>query len=657
MPASSLRLLTAPIGLALAAGLALAPAAASAAPAEPPPPSPGPTERTARAFVEERVPELLERHGAPGVVVSVVGDGRTLATAAHGTADLAAGTPMDAGAYGLPTASVSKSFTAMAVLQLAERGEVDLDEDVNTYLPDDMRLPEAYEDQPVTLHHLLTHSPGFEEVTEMDDPEDPAGQRDLEEFLRETVPERVFPPGRYAAYSNYGTALAGYVVQEVSGEPFEEYVRRHVFTPLGMDGSRFQQLHEETGLVTSHRADGTVAPYPHIPLVPAGAAVTTEDDMGRFMLALLGGGELDGERVLGTEWAEAMLDRRFEVHPGANAMGYGTYEFRSDAPRVVGHGGDLDGYHSGYLVVPEIGAGVFVSVNGDDSGPDAGANPLLDLRFAVLNAFTDTFAAPEAGSDAAEGAGGAGGGADDAGSTDAADTANTQTGDLGAYSGDYVTNRRSTSGIGQIITLFDNVTVRDAGDGSLRVRGGIVPEERWLPEGDGVFTAPESGERLAFVMEDDRAVALYLDANPTSGYDRVPAWGSPGAHLATVVVSLLILLSGTVRLRRPRGAAHVAAAVFAGLTALACLAGVGLVVYALLDPNRLQEWVLGGSVILSLPLGAAVPLTLATAGFAVTAWLRDWWGPVRRAHYSLLPVAGAAVIAVGTQYGLVWPFS
>ncbi|MBQ1083467.1 beta-lactamase family protein [Nocardiopsis sp. B62] len=642
VPVSVSRFLSVPLCLAAAATLALAPAAvASAEPAAPPPPSRELTRESAEEFVDQRVPELLERHGAPGVVVSVVGDGAPLASAAHGVADLSTGTPLDPEVHGIPTASVAKSFTAVAVLQLAERGEVDLHEDVNTYLPEDLRVPDTHEGQPVTLHHLLTHSPGFDERTEMDDPEDTGNQRGLAEFLRDNTPDRVFRPGRFTAYSNYGTGLAGFVVQEVSGVPFEEYVERNVFAPLGMDGTRFGQLHDETDLVTGHRPDGSPVPYPHIPLVPAGAAVTTDDDMARFMLALLGGGELDGERVLGPDWTEAMLDRQFEVHPDTTAMGYGTYEYRTGPPRSVGHGGDLDGLHTGYLIVPGTDAGVFVAVNGDDAGPDAGDNPLHDLRFAVLNEFADTFAP----------AGGDGTGAE---RTNAPDTAAP---DTSVYTGSYVTTRRPNTGSGRIVTLFDNVTVRDAGDGALRVRGAIMPEEHWLPVGNDVFETADGGERLAFVVEEGRAVAVYLEANPTSGYDRAPAWGGPGVHLVAVAVSLLLLLSGAVRLRRPEGAARIAAAVSAGLTALACLVGVGLVVYAVVDLNRLQEWLLGDSTALSLPLGLAVPLTLVTAGFAVTAWVRGWWGPVRRVHYSLLPVAALVVVAVGAQYGLVWPFA
>ncbi|GAA1118569.1 serine hydrolase domain-containing protein [Nocardiopsis metallicus] len=635
------------LGLSLALGMAAPLALMPSAPAQAQAIAPAPplTPDTAQAFVDGRVPELLAEHGAPGLTVSIVADGEPLAGAAHGVADLADGTPMDEGSHALPTASIAKSFTAVAVLQLAEQGEVDLHEDVNTYLPEELRVPDTHPGEPVTLHHLLTHTPGFDERTDMDDPEDTAGQRDLAEFLRDNTPERIFPPGRYTAYSNYGTGLAGYVVQEVSGVPFEEYAERNVFAPLGMDGTEFGQLHElaqEHDLVTGHGPDGAPAALVHIPLVPAGAAVTSTGDMSRFMLALLNGGELDGERVLGTESVAMMLDRQFEHHPDATAMGYGTYEWRTGPPRGVGHGGDLDGIHTGYLLLPELDAGVFVAVNGDDTDPEAGAGLLHDLRFAVLQAFADEFGPADArtGSEAAPEA-------------DPGD-------DLSVYSGSYVTTRRAVEGTARIITLFDNLAVRDAGDGTLRVRGVMIPQERWLPVGDGVFVGQDSGERLVFTVEDGRAAAVYLDANPTNGYDRTSALAGPGLHLITVVVALLVLLTGTAHLRRPRGAAGVAAAVSASLTALACLVSVGLVVYAVTDMNRLQDWVFGDSVVLTMPLASAVPLALTTAGFAVTAWVRGWWGEgwwgrIRRVHYSLLPLAALAVIAVGVQYGLVWP--
>lgn len=615
----------------LAAPAASATSGSGTLPAHPPPAT-APSPEAVQEFVDVRVPELLDEHGAPGVAVTVVADGAQVASAAHGVADLADGTPLDEAAHSFPTASIAKSFTTVAVLQLVERGDIDLDEDVTTYLPDDVRIADTHPGEPVTVHHLLTHTAGFAESVDWDDPDDPDSWRTAHEFLRETTADRLFSPGEFIAYSNYGIGLAGLIVEEVGGRPFEEYVHDHVLTPLGMDGTEFGQLHELADthdLATLHLPDGSVAENDRIPLTAAGGAVTTTDDMARFMLALLDGGQLDGERVLNPETVEMMLDRRYEYHPEGTAMGYGTYEWRTGPPRGVGHGGDLSGLHTAYLLLPELDTGVFVAVNGSD--PEPGDSPLLDLRFAVAHAFADTFAPVEPPHGELD--------------PDA---------DLSAYTGTYVTTRRPTSGVDQILPLFDNVTVRDAGDGALRVSGAVLPEERWLPAGDGVFTTEDGADELLFVVEEDLATGVYLDLNPTSGYDRTTFLTNPTVHLVVVTAALLVLITGMVRLRRPRSAPEVAALVSGSLTGLACLVGVGLVVYALMDLDRLREWVIGGSPALTLPLTLALPLAVASLGFAVTAWVRGWWGPVRRVHYALLPVAAFTVITLGASYGFLW---
>src|SRR5699024_7930584 len=289
--------------------------------------------------------------------------------------------------------------------------------------------------------------------------------------------------------------LAGLIVEEVGGQPFEEYVHEHVFTPLGMEGTEFGQLDElaEThDLVTLHLPDGSVAVNDRIPLTAAGGAVTTTDDMARFMLALLDGGELDGERVLHPESVEMMLDRQNEYHPGGSTLGYGTYECRVGPPRGVGHGGDRGGLRTGYRLLPEIDTGMFVTDNGSDPEPEESS--LDDLRFAVLHAFADTFAP-----------------------TDPPQGELDHEADLGVYTGTYATTRRPTGGVERLIPLFDSMTVRDAGDGSLRVSGAVVPEEHWLPAGKGVFVAENGTDELLFVVEDDRATSVYLGLNPTNG--------------------------------------------------------------------------------------------------------------------------------------------
>ena len=617
--------------LLLATTIATPAASAGTSPAHVPQ-ADSPTPEAVQEFVDTRVPELLEDHGAPGIAVTVVADGTQVASAAHGVADLAQSTPLDEATHSFPTASIAKSFTATAVLQLVERGDIDLDEDITTYLPDDVRVADTHPGEPVTMHHLLTHTAGFAETLAWDNPDDPGSWRNAHEFLRETTADRIFPPGEFAAYSNYGMGLAGLIVEEVGGQPFEEYVHEHVLTPLGMDGTEFGQLDELAkthDLVTLHLPDGSVAENDRIPLTASGGAITTTDDMARFMLALLNGGELDGERVLDPESVEMMLDRQYEYHPEGTALGYGTYEWRTGPPRGVGHGGDLNGLHTGYMMLPEIDTGMFVTVNGSD--PEPGESIINDLRFAVLHAFADTFAPADP-------------------SHGELDTG----ADLSAYTGTYITTRRPTGGVEQLIPLFDNLTVRDAGDGSLRVSGAVVPEERWLPAGEGVFVTEDGTDELLFVGEGDRAAGVYLGLNPTSGYDRTTFLTNPTVLLVLVGVALLVLVSGMVRVRRPRGGPEIVALVSGSLTGLACLVGVGLVVYALIDLDRMRDWIFNDSPALILPLTLALPLAVVSLGSAVTMWVNRWWGPVRRVHYTLLPLSAFVVIAIGASYGFVW---
>jgi CubicO group peptidase (beta-lactamase class C family) len=194
--------------------------------------SQGPTDPAElEAFLDNLLATQMAEYHIPGAAVAVVRDGKVLLAKGYGYANLEKGIPVDPEQTVFRIGSSGKVLTWTAIMQLIEQGKLDLDADINTYL--DFRIPDTYP-QPITLKHLLTHTPGFEETWYETFTFDPAAVLPPGEWLATHIPARVFPPGDTAAYSNYGAELAGYIVERVSGQSYAQYVQEHILAPLGM---------------------------------------------------------------------------------------------------------------------------------------------------------------------------------------------------------------------------------------------------------------------------------------------------------------------------------------------------------------------------------------------------------------------------------------
>lgn len=503
-----------------------------------------------RAFLDERVPALMEEHGVPGAGVSVVGGGAVLAAEGYGAADLEAGAPVDPARTAFPTASIAKSFTAAAVVELAERGEVDLHADVNTYLPEDERLPDDPRG-PVTLHHLLTHTAGFaEQLAGLRAPSE-EGILPLGRYVADLRPDRIHPPGRYTGYSNYGYVMAGRVVEEVTGEPFGPYVERTVFDPLGMEHTAFggpdavgARL-DLPSLYGSGQDGRERLEHPYINGAPAGSAFSAPADMAVFMLELLRERPSGGD-VLTDGAVEAMLGRQAANDPRLTGSGYGMWELRTDDPRAIGHGGDGPGVHTQYALVPEDGAGIFVAANGDGT-----SEGMFTLRDDLVREYLERFhgaGPPEAG-----------GGEQDGG--------------LERYAGTYSMTRIPHREPAEALYAALQTRVSTNGD-RLRTADLLSGAAEWVPAGDGVFhavggDAAEEGFRLVFIEEEGRVTAMGMDHIPSNAFERVPWYRDALIQGTAAAVSLALALStlvwpvaAAVRLLRGRrsqeiGRAHV----------------------------------------------------------------------------------------------------
>ena len=216
--------------------------ASDAVPLQAPPAAPSGSSLDAadvEAFMDGVMNDQLQTAHIAGAVVAIVAGGHSVLLKGYGYSDIAAHRPVDAHTTLFRPGSVSKLFTFTAVMQLVEQGRLDLDADVNTYLKA-FKIPHTYP-EPITLRHLITHTAGFENLNVQLFAPDAAHLLPLAGALQRYQPRRVRPPGVYSSYSNYGVALAGLIVEEVSGQSFDEYVEEHIFRPLNMLHSTFRE--------------------------------------------------------------------------------------------------------------------------------------------------------------------------------------------------------------------------------------------------------------------------------------------------------------------------------------------------------------------------------------------------------------------------------
>ena len=337
------------------------------------------------AFLDGLMPLQLERGDVAGAVVAVVKDGKVLLAKGYGYADVAGKKPVSPEETLFRPGSISKLFTWTAVMQQVEQGNLDLDRDVNDYL--DFKIPPAF-GRPITLRNIMTHTSGFAETAKDLFVKDAGAMKPLDVYLASHIPNRIFPPGTTPAYSNYATTLAGYIVQRVSGKPFDEYIAANIFRPLGMSHITFDQpLPEDLQPLMSSGyalASDKAKPFEFVQAWPAGSVATSAMDMTHFMIAHLQNGEFNGARILRPETAQLMHARQFASNPAMHAMCLGFYEETRNGHRIIGHGGDTVYFHSDLHLILDANVGFFVSYNSAGKGE-------ISNRTALFEQFLDRY--------------------------------------------------------------------------------------------------------------------------------------------------------------------------------------------------------------------------------------------------------------------------
>src|SRR5438477_4841821 len=514
-----------------------APSPLISAPSSPPPnvpaiqpqlnPAPAPelTKADFETFLDALIPSQLQNRNIAGAVVSVVKDGNVLFQKGYGYADVEAKRPVLPDQILFRPGSISKLFTATAVMQLVEQGNLDLDRDVNDYL--DFATPKTYSES-ITLRRLLTHTAGFEETLKNLFVAHEGDLKPLRAYLVNQMPECIFPPGKIPSYSNYGFTLAGYIVERVSGEKFEHYIINHILQPLRMTDSTFDQpLPPQLAAQMSKAyliASKKPRDFEFVQVAPAGALSTTAADITRFMLAFLQDGSVDGVAILKHETVREMQTRQFQIHPMICGLGITFMEYWLDPVRAIGHGGDTVYFRSDMVLLPDAHVGYFISYN--SLGKNVGGG-----RGEILRAFMNRYFPNP--------------------SEHRVDVdLETQKSDGRKVTGIYDGTRRADTTFLKILPLLDQFNVNADKDGILTVEGNKTQSgelKKWKEIAPLVYREIDGQERIAFRSDASGIVREMLPFPAIYQGQRLP-WYATKTFVGFVIGGNLLLAGLTILL-------------------------------------------------------------------------------------------------------------
>ena len=408
-------------------------------------------------------------------------------------------------------------------MQQVEAGKIDLDADINTYL--DFKIP-SRNGQSVTMRQIMKHLAGFEE-TAKDLITYTSVTPSLEGVLKAYVPPRMFDAGTTPAYSNYATALAGYVVERVSGQSFDDYIEQKIFAPLEMHTSSFRQplpknfvANMSLGYKTS---DEPLKGYEIVSVAPAGSLASTGEDMGKFMIAHLQDGRYRDKQILKPETALMMHTAVTQSYPNLNGIALGFYEQNINGHRVIAHAGDTVGFHSDLLLFMDDNIGLYVSTNA--RGKDGLGQ---SLRQTLFEGFADRYLpakeTPESKVDPA-----------------------TAKAHAAMIAGAYIPTRRVDSTFVSLASLLSQFKITANPDGT--IKAGLIAKPTNFIEVAPFFWKEVGGhERISAIVKDDQVVMVGFNSIGFAiglvppGFWRAASWQMPVLGGALTLLTLTVLL-------------------------------------------------------------------------------------------------------------------
>ena len=613
------------------------------------------------AFFDSYLANQMDTYHIPGVVISVVKDGKVFFSKGYGYADIEKQIPFTENSL-LTTASLGKLFTAVGVLQLNQKGMLDLQSDIRPYFKD-FKLNTHFDD-PLTFANLLTHTDGFETrmigVATINAEE----LKPLGELLATYKPNQILPAGKFMTYGDYAANLAGYLTQEISGVPFEEYMAENILAPLGMTHSTFDQhlsASMRDSLATAYTFENETyqtKPLFFIHYAPSGGLRTTAADMNYFMLALLNNGEYQNRRILSAESVQSMFTQQFSPQAGMPGITYGLFEDFKNGQRALLRDGDGVGTRTRMILLPQQNTGIFISYNAGDG----------NLRLNLIGDYLDHYYPASK--------------TTPIGMEGYLKRAKMFAGTFRPLQADISTFTKSMYFFSQLVEIRANsagtITIQSTGMGDhSSVMGGFEGATQWIEVSPLHFERIDGNGVVAFVVDENGSIIQMISGQGYHSTFKKLAWyESKDFQVSSIAIAALILLTfGLVififkpaawfirKLRQqislPRSKMELAALIWSGLVtqwlAMSVFRVIG-VLYAINSIEGLPNFVWGISPEITNALNMVylpVIFSLSLPIIASIAWRTHWWKTSIRILYTLSALAALVVIGWAQYWNLI----
>lgn len=469
--------------------------------------------KSLEAFVDGVMMTSMRNNNTAGAVVAIMVNDELVLAKGYGYSDVDRKIAVDPETTLFRIGSVSKLFTYTAMMQLHEQGKLDLEANIQDYLPN-LKIPETFP-EPIKVKHLFTHTAGFEERLMGLFAKDESRVLPLQDLLAGDLPARVRKPGLVSSYSNHSLGIAGLIVENISGMSWADYVRVNILDPLGM---QYATAHQPVpaGLMQyssigyrwidgEFQAQG----FEFIPLASAGTVSASAIAMTRFMKAHLNGGTVDGARILTNATVEQMHSPLYKVHGSLDAWLYGFSQGSINGLNLLGHSGGMISFFTNFVLMPDQNVGFFVSTN-----TTGGGKVMKDFTTSLLDHYFPF--EPEI-------------------------SLISNPSNLDSIVGDYATYRHPVTTVLKLIGAFGTIKVVGNEAGRITLYQAGSDPKTGIEVEPMVFQLKNSNTKLFFDADEYGQQRLFYGSAGGSFY-KLGLWDSTQLHMTLAIISSLLFL-------------------------------------------------------------------------------------------------------------------